>query len=263
MNKYVTLLKLTWQNGLAYRTTVIMWRLRQFLETLMSLTVWTVIFDNNPQAFNYTKDSMITYVFLVSFLQSIIIATYLNGLAQRVYSGEISNQLLKPINIFGFFAVEELADKVKNLSFLLLETTLLFLIFKPVVVVPGLGILLLFLLWSSLGVILNFFITLLFGAFGFWSPDTWGPRFLFYMILNFSAGKMFPLDILPLGLQKILYFTPFPYLSFVQIQLFLQRLNAQEIATHSGVFIFWVVLLGIIVSKLWQKGLKSYESAGR
>ncbi len=263
MNKYVTLLQLSWQNGLAYRATVIMWRLRQFLETLMSLTVWVVIFESNPQAFQYTKDSMITYIFLVSFLQSVIIATYLNGLAQKVYSGEISNHLLKPVNIFGYFAIEEIADKLKNFSFLLIETLILFLIFKPVIAIPELGIFLLFVTWSLLGVILNFFITLIFGSFGFWSPDTWGPRFLFYMIVNFTAGKLFPLDILPITLQKILYFTPFPYLSFVQIQLFLQRLNTQEMIRHSLVFLFWVGLLGLLVVTLWKKGLRSYDSAGR
>lgn len=263
MNKYLTLLKLNWQNGLAYRTSVIMWRLRQFLETLMSLTVWIVIFESNPRAFAYTKESMVTYIFLAGFLQSVIIATYLNGLAQRVYSGEISNQLLKPINIFGYFAIEEAADKIKNLSFLVIETLILFLIFKPVIVVPAIGTALIFLLWSALGVILNFCITLIFGALGFYSPETWGPRFLFYMILTFTAGKLFPLDILPTFLQKILYFTPFPYLSFVQIQLFLERLSTKEIVTHSMVFGFWVVVLGVVVVKLWQKGLKSYESAGR
>ncbi|MBP7842608.1 ABC-2 family transporter protein [Candidatus Woesebacteria bacterium] len=263
MNKYLTLLQLNWQNGLAYRTTVVMWRLRQFLETFMSLTVWVVIFESNPHAFQYTKDSMITYIFLVSFLQSVVIATYLNGLAQRVYSGEISNQLLKPVNIFGYFAIEEIADKLKNLSFLLIEMLILFLIFRPIVVIPEFGILLLFLTWSFLGVILNFFITLLFGAFGFYSPDTWGPRFLFYMIVNFTAGKLFPLDILPIALQKVLYFTPFPYLSFVQIQLFLQRLNTQEIIRHSMVFLFWVGVLGVLVTLLWKKGLRSYDSAGR
>ncbi len=261
--KYISLLQLTWQNGLVYRTSVIMWRLRQFLGTLMSLTVWVVIFQSNPQAFNYTKDSMITYIFLVSFLQSVIIASALNDLANRVYSGEISNHLLKPINIFGYFAIEEIADKAKNILFLLLEIIILYFIFKPTIVLPEIATFFLFIIWSFLGLMLNFIISLLFGAFGFWSPDTWGPRFLFFMILNFTAGKLFPLDILPEIVQKILYATPFPYLSFVQIQLFLGRFSHSEILQHGFTLFFWVVILGAIASKLWKKGLKSYESAGR
>lgn len=262
-NKYVTLLKLNWQNGLVYRTSVIMWRIRQFLGTLMSLTIWTVIFNSNQNAFNYTQNSMITYIFLVSFLQSMIIASALNGLAQRVYSGEISNHLLKPINIFGYFVVEELADKLKNIGFLTFEIIILYFIFNPIIVLPNLPVFLIFTTWSILGLILNFLISLIFGSLGFWSPDTWGPRFLFFMIINFTAGKLFPLDILPNVIQKVLYLTPFPYLSFIQIQLFLQRLSTQEIFNHSIVLLFWIVLTGILVSLLWKKGLKTYESSGR
>ncbi len=263
MNKYSTLLKLSWQNGLVYRTSVIMWRLRQFLGTFMSLTVWTVIFNTNPVAFNYTKDSMITYIFLVSFLQSVIIATALNGLAQRVYSGEISNYLLKPINLFGYFAVEEIADKAKNVGFLLIEVIILYLIFVPTIVFPAAGTLALFVVWSIFGLFINFCISLLFGVLGFWSPDDWGPRFLFFTILYSISGKLFPLDILPEIIQKILYLTPFPYLSFIQIQLFLQRLSDQEILIHTLVQLFWIGILGVTTKYLWKKGLKSYEATGR
>jgi ABC-2 type transport system permease protein len=263
MEKYLTLLKLSWQNGLVYRTSVIMWRLRQFLSTLMSLTVWNVIFQSNDQAFNYSQSSMTTYIFLIAFLQSLVLSSALLGLSGRIYSGEISNHLLKPINIYAYFATEELADKLKNVGFLLLETFALFVIFKPVILFPDFPILLLFLVWAVLAVILNFFITLIFGSFGFWSPNTWGPRFLFFMILNFTAGKLFPLDILPNIIQKVLYMTPFPYLSFVQIQLFLGNYSSQEMITHSSKLIFWIVFLGIITALLWKKGFKNYDAAGR
>lgn len=263
MTKYLTLLKITWQNNLVYRLSLFTWRLRSFLSSLMSLTVWTVIFTSNKGAFGYSKESMITYIFLVAFLQSIIIASSLNGLASRLYSGEISNYLLKPINIFALFTVEEIADKIKNVLFLLLESLLLFLIFKPNIILPDLKIFSIFLIWSFGGLILNFIISLLFGSLGFWSPQVWGPKFLFFMILDFTAGKLFPLDILPMTLQKIIYFTPFPYLSFVQIQLFLNRLSSQDIIKHTSILIFWILILGIITKKVWKNGLKTYESVGR
>ncbi len=263
MIKYLILLKITWQNSLVYRLSLLTWRLRSFLSSLMSLTVWTVIFTSNKGAFGYSKESMITYIFLIAFLQSFIIASSLNGLANRLYSGEISNYLLKPINLFALFAVQEIADKIKNVFFLILETLLLFLIFDPIVIFPDLKIFLLFLIWCFGGLILNFIISLLFGSLGFWSPQVWGPKFLFFMVLEFTAGKLFPLDILPTTLQRIIYFTPFPYLSFLQIQLFLERLNQQQIIQHSITLIFWILFLGLITNKIWKRGLKSFESVGR
>lgn len=263
MKKYLTLLKITWQNDLVYRLSLFTWRLRSFLSSLMSLTVWTVIFTSNKDAFGYTKENMITYIFLIAFLQSIIIASSLNGLASRLYSGEISNYLLKPINLFALFAIQEIADKIKNVVLLFVESLILFLIFKPIIFFPDFKLFLLFLLWLIGGLILNFIISLLFGSLGFWSPQVWGPKFLFFMIIDFTAGKLFPLDILPLVLQKIIYFTPFPYLSFMQIQLFLSRLSSQDIVKHSIILVFWILFLGIITNKIWKNGLRTYESVGR
>mgnify|MGYP003979649327 CR=1 FL=1 len=263
MKKYLTLLKISWQNGLVYRLSLFTWRLRSFLSSLMSLTVWTVIFTASNSVFGYSKENMISYIFLIAFLQSIVIASSLNGLARRVYSGEISNHLLKPLNIFALFATEEIADKLRNVFFLIFEAGVLFLIFKPIFLFPEAKVFLLFLLWTFGGIIMNFFISLLFGSLGFWSPQVWGPKFLFFMILQFTAGKLFPIDILPQLLQKIIYFTPFPYLSFLQIQLFLNRLSDIEILKYSLMFIFWIVALGIITNKVWKKGLKSFEAVGR
>ncbi len=263
MRKYWVLTKVAWENGLVYRASILMWRFRQFLSTIMALTLWTVIFGATESAFAYNQQEMITYIFLAAFLQSAIIATALNNLANIVYSGELSQFLIKPMNVYGYFATQEIADKLKNVGFLVIETSLLFLIFQPVIFLPGLNNFLLFLVWMMGGIILNFLITLLFGAFGFWSPDTWGPRFLFFMIINITAGKLFPLNILPELLQKIIFMTPFPYFAFMQTQLFLDKLNPQELLTHTLTLLAWIVFFGWLVKYIWGRGLKSYDAAGQ
>lgn len=263
MRKYLILLQLAWQNGLVYRTNVILWRLRQFISTMMALTVWHVIFTGQNNVFEYTGNEMATYIFLASFLQSLILATALNGLANRIYSGQMSFDLIKPVNIFGILATEDIADKLKNVGFLIIETLILWQIFRPEIFVPDLTTLLVLGIWILGGVILNFLITLLFGALGFWSPDIWGPRFLFFIFVEFSAGKLFPLDILPEIIQRIILITPFPFFAFLQSQLFLGKLNTDEILYYTGLLTFWVILFAFIVKKVWQVGIKSYQASGQ
>jgi ABC-2 type transport system permease protein len=263
MHKYINLFFVTWQNGLVYRLSVLLWRLRQFLTTLMGLTVWSVIFANQEQVLNYSGSEMITYIFLVGILQSLILASILNGLAQTIYSGNLSYELLKPVNIFAYLGVQDLADKAKNFLFILLETAILFFLFKPSVVVPDVATLGIFSLWIIGGIIINFWISLLFGSLGFWSPETWGPRFLFFMFLDFTAGRLFPLDILPKFIQNIVFVTPFPYFSFVQTQLFLGKLSSMEVLRHSLVMTAWIIGLGLLVKVIWSRGLKDYAAAGR
>jgi len=263
MEKYWRLLKISWENGFVYRTSLVMWRLRQFLGTLMALTVWTVVFTGQSSTFGYSQETMITYVFTVSFLQSMVLSSALNGLAQQIYDGRISYELLKPVNIYLYLGAQELADKLKNVAFIVIETVALFLIFRPVLALPDPATLVVFLVWVIAGTVLYFLISLLFGSLGFWSPETWGPRFLFFMFLDFTAGKLFPLDILPQVIQRVLYLTPFPYLSFIQTQLFLGRLTGAEAVTSSLGLVVWLGLAAVLVKVVWHRGIKSYSAVGQ
>lgn len=229
----------------------------------MALTVWNVIFSSQTQVFGYSQASMTSYVFLASFLQSLILASSLHNLAGEIYSGNISMQLLKPQSLFANFATVETADKLRNLLFSFGEAVILFAVFQPGLVLPSFGTVLLFVIWSVLGAIIHFYITILFGTLGFWSPSTWGPKFLFFMVLDFAAGKLYPLDILPKILQNILFLTPFPYFSYAQTQLFLNRYSLEQIALNTASLLFWTILSWLLTTWVWKKGIRSYEAAGQ
>lgn len=263
MQKYWQLFLLSWQNGLVYRASVLMWRIRQFLSTIMALTVWSVLFNSSGSLFGYDRAEMTTYIFLVGILQSFILATALNGLSGQIYSGSFSFDLLKPINIYVNLFVQDIADKAKNVVFVITESVILFFLFQPVVIVPTLSILSLFFLWIIGAILLLFFIQLIFGSFGFYSPETWGPRFLFFMFVDFTAGKLFPLDILPPIIRNAVSFTPFPYFSFWQIQLFLGKLNSTQIVQHTITLGVWILVAAIVARLLWKRGLKEYNAAGQ
>ena len=263
MHKYIMVLKQYWQNIFVYRVSFVLWRFRQFLSSLMALTIWTVIFTNQEIAFGYQQKQMISYVFLVTVLYNIISTTSLNDLTGEVYSGKLSTKLVKPMNIFLALGFQDLADKLLNIGFVIVESIILFFIFKPSFVFPSLGQGLIFLVWVILATLIAFMINLLFGSIGFWSRDSWGPRFLYYMILDFTAGKLYPLDILPPVIQKAIYFTPFPYMSYVQIQLFLGRLKQDQILPITLSMITWTIGLIFISRKIWHKGLKNYTAMGQ
>lgn len=263
MRKYWMIVQLAWSSGLVYRTSLILWRFRQLLSTLMALTLWSVIFQNEASAFGYSREQMLSYILVVSILQTIILATTNHNLAGEIYSGRISMMLLKPQQIFLTLAANDLADKARNFIFGALEAVILFAVFKPELIWPGVGLGLLFIAWAVLGAVLNFFLTVLFGTIGFWSPDAWGPKFVFFMIVDFTAGKLFPLDILPLAVQRFLTFTPFPYLSYAQTQLFLGRYGMAQAVQGSLVLMGWVAITWLATKLIWQRGLRQYEAMGQ
>lgn len=263
MLKYVTLLKLFWQNGFVYRTSLLLWRFRNFLASLMSLTVWSVIYTNQSQFLTYQKDQMIGYIFLIAVLQSLILSSTLHSLASDIYNGHITNILLKPMNFFYYLITNEVADKLKNFAFVLIEVLILFLIFNPVLIIPNLTHLILFIISIFIGLSIFFLVLFLLGTIGFWSPETWAPRFLLFVFIDFTSGKLFPLDILPLVIQKLVYLTPFPYFSYVQTQIYLGKLSIEGSLRNIFISSIWLIILALSSIKVWKKGIKEYTAVGR
>jgi ABC-2 type transport system permease protein len=261
--KYWLLFKTYMQNTLTYPVSFWLWRTRQFLSTFTAITIWLAIFQHTNSVFNYTQEAMVSYIFLTGFLQSMILATQLSGLAQQIYNGEISNLFVKPMSVMGSLISQELADKSYNFTFTILETFILIQIFHPNIVIPNLMTFGLFVLSTLMGAALLFLIMLIFGTVGFWSPDTWGPRFLFYMFVDFTAGKLYPLNILPDIVQKIIFLTPFPYLSYVQTQIFLGHMSITQIVQSLAVLSGWLLACFLAYKHLWNTGLREYGAMGR
>lgn len=263
LRKYQSLFSISWQNGLVYKTSFLMWQLRQLLATVLPLVLWTAVYANNQVAFGYTEGEMIGYIIIAGLLQSIIMATALNNIPNTVYSGELSIILIRPIGVFRFALMLDLADKLKNILVVLAVSIGLWLIMQPVIPGFSLSNLPLLVLWVLGGAVMHFYIEMLFGSLGFWSPDVWGPKFVFFVIVELAAGRTFPLDILPATVQKILYLTPFPMLGFVQTQLALGRVPPERLPTITLAIVAWCFILGVMCLSVWRQGLKSYTAAGR
>ena len=82
------------------------------------------------------------------------------------------------------------------------------------------------------------------GVMGFWTAQSWGPRFCFEILLEFCAGAYFPIDVLPKAAQKILMTLPFPYLVFfVPSSIYLGRIQGGAIVSCLLHQVFWIVAL--------------------
>lgn len=263
MNKYFLFFQTYWSYILSYRTSWLLWRLRQFMLSFMALSLWTAVYAGSSSVFGYDRAELFSYIFLTTLLQNIILSTSLNSLGTFIYSGDISNIVIKPISMLAYLVSRDVADKLFNTISTVFEMCILWFIFRPEILWPSLSMLPYLLLTVIFGIIISFCIQILFGSIGFWSPDTWGPRFLFYILVDLTSGKLFPLDILPQYIQNLLFLTPFPYFTYAQVQLALGRstsLTAFEILSRSTL---WVILLAFCAYFVWKKGMNQYQAAGQ
>lgn len=266
MKKYLSIFKISFQQEFAYPINFIMWRVRNIMGVFLVFFLWEAIFvDPQRVIFGYDKAKILTYVFATIFMRAIVISSKTVNVTGDISDGKLSNYLLKPMNFFKYWFSRDAASKVLNLIFSIGEFLLLYLILRPPFFwqesLSNIG---LFVASLVLAVVLFFLLILLISSIPLWVPEqSWAPVFLFFTIIEFLCGGTFPIDVLPQAIQNILYLTPFPYLIFVPIQVYLGKWEALMVGKWFLISIVWVVILSIAVKNVWALGLKSYKSEGR
>lgn len=264
MDKYLRVIKNTWHETVSYRFNFVMWRIRVIAQLLTVYFLWFSILPKNGNFLGYTQELMLTYILGTSFISSITLASRSYGIGEEINNGNLSNFLIKPINYFLYWFSRDVGDKLMNILFSVSELAILFILLHPIIFIQtDILIISLSLIAVAIALILYFFFNILLGVIGFWSSDVWAPRFIFIILLNFFAGSLFPLDILPKPIFYFLQGLPFTYILYFPLKIYLGQLSSLEI--YRGIFIsvVWVLFLYWLVRIIWARGLRIYTAYGR
>ena len=267
MNKYVKLFKVSMAQEFAYRASFVLWRVRNIFQIFLIFFLWDSVFANPDKVvFGYNRDQILTYVFGLFIVRAIVLSSRAIEISGEVARGDISNLLIKPVNYFSYWLTRDLSSKTLNLGFAFFEVFILFLILKPPFFIQtNIFSIFGFLVSLSLAVLIFFVLLLISGSIPFWYPEAaWGVNFLFISIfVEFLSGAIFPIDILPNIFQEILALTPFPYLVFFPLKVYLGQIYGLELVRGILVSAVWLVLLWVLMKNVWGRGLKVYQSHGR
>lgn len=267
MNKYLSVFKISFQQEFAYRLSFVMWRVRNILQILVVFFLWDTIFTyRTGEVFGYDKDKILTYILGLIFVKAFVLSARAQDVAGEIARGEIINYLLKPLNYFKYWLTRDISSKALNLTFAVGEFALLYIILKPPFYFQtNIFQMLLFLLSICLAIFTYFLLLFIVNAIPFWAPELgWGGHFIFTIIMvEFLSGVLFPLDILPVGVQNFLNLTPFPYLIFFPLQIYLGKITGLIALKGILISLVWIVGLWILMNKIWQKGFKAYQAYGR
>lgn len=264
MKKYIRVVRNTWEEILTYRLSFTMWRIRTVVLLLSVYFLWYSVLPSNSTLFGYTQSTMLTYILGTSILYAIISATRTYEVAEEIDRGNLTNDLLRPVNYFLYKFAREIGDKAMNVSFSLIELIILFFLLKPPFFIQTDPLSLFFFVISTLlAVLVLFFINLVISFVGFWSPEYWAPRFIFWIIFAFFAGSYFPLDILPKTIYNFFHALPFYYLLYFPLKIYLGKASIIEVYQGIAITLFWLIAFYLLALIIWRKGLKTYTAAGR
>lgn len=264
MSKYLQVVKATFQEYFVYRLSFLLWRFRSLVFTASLLFFWLAVYGHNQEILGYQKSQMLTYLLGVVLLESIVLASRTADLAGQIRSGEISKLLIKPIGLFEFLLAKDFVDKSLNLTFVLFEVIFIIKLLPiPLYLQKNIFLLVLFLLHVFISLALSFFLSIVINALAFWTEEVWSTRWLLGVILqNFLAGVIFPIDVLPNWLTKIILLTPFPYLIFSPLKIWLGQMTTPAVFKSISISLFWLVTLFFLMKFMWRKGIRRYGAYG-
>lgn len=265
-HKYLAVFAASWQNEFTYRLNFILWRFRNVLRLLMTYFLWRGVFVSNSQVFGYSQGQMLTYVFMVLLVGSLILSSpSSDNIGGEIANGDLSNYLVKPLGYLKYWFTRDLASKLLNIIFAAFEILILWFFLRPDLNFPLTAQSLIgFTVSCLLAMAIYYFLSSSARFVAFWMPEnTWGLAFLLLVGIELLSGGIFPLDILPPAVKTFLEMTPFPYLLYYPIAIFQGKVAGLELARVLAVGAVWAGIMFYLTKIIWARGLKNYASEGR
>ncbi len=263
MKTYWTAYKIALQETLQRRSTLIMDRLGGFAVVVSLYSFWTALIGDKATFLGYTRAEMLTYVLALNILRSFVFTGRGWQLVGEISSGKISSYLIRPLHYYGYALSLDMAQKTVHVAASVLEVGFLALCVRGGLFLPrDPATWLLFGTSVLLSSLLFFFLEFMVSCLAFWTSESGGPLFCFELFLQFAAGAFFPLDVLPLALRRLIEMTPFPYMVFFPVRIFLEKMPPAEALRMIGMESLWLAAVFTASMAVWRRGVSSYAAEG-
>ncbi len=260
------------EERLVYRADFAIATLMRFLPIVTQIFLWWAIFESirseqglsNASIKGYSYHDFVAYYLLTMIARAFSSMPGLaSGIARQVRSGEINKFLIQPIDLIGFLSLSRIAHKLAYYSVAIGPFALVFFLCRGYFPGwPDWPTMLAFISSLVMGFVLGFFLEACIGLISFWFLEVSSLLFV-YMLLNFFlSGHMFPLDMLPDGVQTVVEVLPLHYLAFFPAAVFLGKIQGTELAIRLGAELAWIVFFVLLSRFLLSRGLRRYSGYG-
>lgn len=267
LSRYAHVLSMGIQNTLVYRTNFLFRAAFGLVPLAATLFLWRAIYADKPAGSPigaYTLAQMVSYYLLVTVVDAITaVAEDDWQIAADIKDGAVSQFLLKPLDYLTYRLCLYLSGRVIYTSVALIPVAF-FLFFQREFLVAPAGPLTWVLMPLSLlmAALLQFLIAYTVALLSFWVMDVSTFIFIQFAFEFLASGHLFPLDILPESLHRLLLWTPYPYLLYFPVGVYLGRIQGPDLWQGFCLQAAWVVAAFLIARFTWSRGLRKYTAVG-
>lgn len=254
------------KNMLQYRTAAIAGIATQFFWGFMFCMLYTAFYRSGAGNAEMTISQLIDYVWLRQAFLAIIMSYIRDAeLAEMITRGNIAYELVRPVDLYGMWYTRLLAQRIAAAALRCLPILLVsFLLPAPynLSLPPSFLSGALFLLTLCLAALLMTAISMFIYTSIFKTMSLSGSMFLAATFIEFFAGNILPVALMPVALQRVCAVLPFQYTADFPLRVYSGNILPQQAIWMIGIQLFWIVSLFTAGRYLFNRQLKNVVVQG-
>jgi ABC-2 type transport system permease protein len=266
MEKYWHVLSIGLQNTLIYRVNFLFRATFGLVPLAAIIFVWRAIYEGKAggQVGGYGLSQMVTYYLVITIVDAL---TAVNEddwqIAADIKDGNISQFLLKPMDYLTYRLCLFGAGRLVFAVVALVPTCgFIWLLRENFILPPDLATAGWFGVSLLLTALLQFLVSFTLALLAFWVLEVATFIFIAFAFEYLAGGHVFPLDILPPAVAGVLDYTPFPYMHFFPVSIWLGRVTGDALWHGLLVQLLWVLATYALARAVWNRGIKKYSAVG-
>jgi ABC-2 type transport system permease protein len=254
----------TYKEWAAYRSHMLLSLIIGPAFFLAQVFIWRAVYAGKISVAGFTLEGMLYYYGTVSVIHYLIMDFADWNLQMLIRTGKFLTFALRPMHHMFFALSQKVGHRILGFLFEFIPVWLIFALVFRIPLLPAKP------LWAlasiSLGFLMMFLINYSVGILAFWLTRTEGIRFLLRFIRDILAGVFVPLSFFPLAVQKVLFYLPFQFVTYVPVRVFIGSYElagvAMDIPNIVGLQALAVLSMWGIARLLFRLGILRYTGVG-
>jgi ABC-2 type transport system permease protein len=254
----------TYKEWAAYRSHMLLSLIVGPAFYLAQIFIWKAVYTGRESIGGFTLPQMLQYYGTVSVIYYLIMDFADWNLQMLIRTGKFLTFALRPVSHMFFALAQKVGHRTLGFVFEFVPVWLIFAVIFRIPIIPARP------LWAMLSIALGFLMMFLVdytvGALAFWLTRTDGIRALFRLFRDVLAGVFIPLSFFPAIFQKVMFFLPFQFITYVPVRVFI---GSYELAGISLTLAQAVGAQAIAVLSMWgistlvfRLGIRRYTGVG-
>lgn len=254
----------TYKEWSAYRSHMAVSLLVGPVSFLVQVFIWRAVFSQQEVVNGLTLEQIITYYGIAAVIGYLIFDFADWNLQMHIQTGSFLIFILRPLSHRYYALAQKAGHRLLSFWLEFLPIFLLFFFVFRIRLIPARPFW--FVISITLAFLMMFLVNYCVGIMAFWMTKAEGVRRMFLIMRDILAGTFIPLTFFPEIIQKLFFFLPFQFITYVPIKVFIGSYELAGISLSIpaivGIQAVAVLLMWLVSEGLWRLGIKRFTGVG-